>query len=105
MPELAHPWLLLLLLALPPLFWHWHRRRRGALRYSRTAILAGLPTGRAAWMRRATLALRALGCIAAVIALAGPRWPAEGTRIPAEGVSIAVVLDVSASMGEEDFPW
>src|SRR5437764_111130 len=105
MPEFAYPWLLLLLLALPPLFRYWHRHSRGALRYSSVALVAGLPSGRAGWMRHGGLALRALGCVAAVIALAGPRWPDEGTRIPAEGISIAVVLDVSASMGELDFMW
>jgi len=57
------------------------------------------------WMRRGGLVLRGLGAALAVLALAGPRWPDEGTRMPAEGLSIAVVLDVSASMGEEDFPW
>ena len=101
----AHPWLLLLLLVLPPLLWRWQRRSRGALRYSSVALLAGLPAGRAGWTRHLGLALRALGCGLAIIALAGPRWPDEGTRIPAEGISIALVLDVSASMAEPDFTW
>jgi Ca-activated chloride channel homolog len=105
MPELAHPWALLVLLMVPPLLWHWHRRSRGAVRFSSAALLAGLPAGRAVWMRRGGLALRGLGIAAAVVALAGPRWPDPGSRIPAEGVSIAVVLDVSRSMAEEDFPW
>jgi Ca-activated chloride channel family protein len=105
MPEFTHPWLLLLLLAVPPALWYWQRRSRGAMRYSSAALLAGLPAGRATWLRRGGLALRGLGAAAAVVALAGPRWPDEGTRIPAEGLSIAVVLDVSASMAEEDFPW
>jgi Ca-activated chloride channel family protein len=105
MPEFAHPWALLLLLALPPLLWYWHGRSRGAVRFSSAGLLAGLPARRAIWMRRGGLALRGLGLAAAVIALAGPRWPDPGSRIPAEGVSIAVVLDVSRSMAEEDFPW
>ena len=105
MPEFAHPWFLFFLLVLPPLLWHWQRKSRGALRYSSIALVAGLPFGRAAWVRHGGLALRALGCILAVIALAGPRWPEEGTRIPAEGISIVAVLDISASMGEEDFVW
>ncbi len=105
MPEFAQPWILLLLLMVPPALWHWHRRSRGAVRFSSAALVAGLPAGRAAWSRHGGLALRALGLAAAVIALAGPRWPDEGSRIPAEGVSIAVVLDVSRSMAEPDFPW
>jgi Ca-activated chloride channel family protein len=105
MPEFAHPWLLLLLFVLPPLLWHWQRRSRGAVRFSSVPIIAGLPGRRAGWRRFGGPALRAMGCVAVVIALAGPRWPDERTRIPVEGISIAVVLDVSASMGEADFPW
>jgi Ca-activated chloride channel family protein len=105
MPEFTHPWLLLLLPVLTPLLWHWQRRSRGAVRFSSVAILAGLPGWRVGWPRYGGLTLRAIGCAAMVVALAGPRWPDEQTRIPAEGISIAVVLDVSASMGEEDFPW
>jgi Ca-activated chloride channel family protein len=105
MPEFTNAWLLLLLLALPPVFWLWHRRSRGAVRFSSNALVTGLPCARAAWLQYGGLVLRSVGCTAMVVALAGPRWPDERTRIPAEGVSIAVVLDVSASMGEDDFPW
>src|SRR5262249_39036089 len=105
MPEFAHPSLLLLLFALPPFLWLWQRSSRGAIRYSSTALVAALPSGRARWITGGGLALRAIGSAAAIVALAQPRWPDEGTRIPAEGISIAVVLDVSASMAEEDFPW
>jgi Ca-activated chloride channel family protein len=105
MPEFANPWALVLLLLLPPLLWHWRRRSRGAVRFSSAALVTELPARRAVWRRRGGLTLRGLGCAAAVIALAGPRWPDEGSRIPVEGVSIAVVLDVSRSMAEADFPW
>jgi Ca-activated chloride channel family protein len=104
MPEFTHPWLLLLLLLVPPLLWQWRRRSRGAVRFSSAALFVGLPAGRAAWLRRGGLILRGLGAIAAVVALAGPRWPDEGSRIPTEGVSIAAVMDVSRSMAEQDFP-
>src|SRR5205807_1785807 len=50
-------------------------------------------------------ALRAAGIAALVLALAGPRWPDPGTRLPAEGIAVVLVLDVSGSMGERDFPW
>jgi Ca-activated chloride channel homolog len=49
--------------------------------------------------------LRAVGIAALVIALAGPRWPDPGTRLPAEGIAIVMVLDVSGSMAERDFNW
>jgi Ca-activated chloride channel homolog len=105
MPEFTHAWLLLFVPVLAPLFWFWQRRSRGAVRFSSAALVVGLPRARAVWLQHGGLVLRALGCAAMVLALAGPRWPDERTRIPAEGVSIAVVLDVSASMGEEDLSW
>jgi Ca-activated chloride channel family protein len=49
--------------------------------------------------------LRGLGLASLVLALAGPRWPDPGTRLPAEGVAIEFVLDVSGSMAEPDFDW
>jgi Ca-activated chloride channel family protein len=49
--------------------------------------------------------LRAAGILALVVALAGPRWPDPGTRLPAEGIAVVMVLDVSGSMSERDFLW
>lgn len=40
-----------------------------------------------------------------VLALAGPRWPDPGTRLPVEGIAVVMVLDVSGSMAERDFDW
>jgi Ca-activated chloride channel family protein len=37
-----------------------------------------------------------------IVALAGPRWPLP-KRVETEGIAIAMVLDVSVSMGTEDF--
>src|SRR5690242_9373520 len=85
MPDFAHPWLLLLLALAPLAAWAWLRRRRAALRYSDVRLVADLP--------------------ALVVALAGPRWPDPGTRLPAEGIAVVVALDVSGSMAEPDFDW
>jgi Ca-activated chloride channel homolog len=101
----THPWALLLLPLVALALWHFHRRSRGAVRVSSVALFAGLPRGRAPWLRRSGRVLRSAGCVLTVLALAGPRWPDEGSRIPTEGLSIAIVLDVSASMAEQDFPW
>jgi len=49
--------------------------------------------------------LRAAGLGFLVLALAGPRWPDAGSRIPVEGIAIAMVVDVSGSMAEMDFTW
>jgi Ca-activated chloride channel family protein len=105
MPSFANPWALGLLPLVPAVLWLWRRRGRAALRYPDVRVVAGLPRGRAVLARRVGFALRLLTLLALVLALAGPRWPDEGTRIPTEGVSVALVLDVSASMAEKDFRW
>ena len=104
-PDLLHPWALLLLAVLPALAWTWRRRTRSALGFPSVAALALTKTGRARWAERGGTTLRLLGLLLLIIALAGPRWPDEGSRIPTEGISIALVLDASHSMAEEDFLW
>ena len=105
MPSFASPWLLLLLPLAPLACWGWLRRRRSALRFSDVRLVAGLPTGRSQAARFGGATLRAIGIAALVVALAGPRWPDPGTRLPAEGIAIVMVLDVSGSMGERDVRW
>ncbi|MCI0681262.1 MAG: VWA domain-containing protein [Gemmataceae bacterium] len=104
-PSFANPWALVLLVALPALAWLWRRRTRAALTYPAAAGVLALPKGRSRGAERGGLWLRILGLTALVIALAGPRWPDEGSRIPTEGISIAFVLDASHSMSEADFRW
>src|SRR5262249_31245594 len=48
---------------------------------------------------------RGLALTALVIALAGPRVPDQQTRLPTEGIAIAMLVDVSGSMAEKDFDW
>lgn len=105
MPEFAHPWLLLLLPLAPLAAWAWLRRRRTALRFSDVRPTTDLPKGRSRIARIGGALLRSLGIAALVAAIAGPRWPDRGTRLPAEGIAIAMVLDVSGSMAEHDFDW
>src|SRR5205823_984614 len=105
LPEFANPWGLLLLPAAPLAAWRWLRRRRPALRFPGARALAELPAGRARRVRVTGALLRGLGFFALVLALAGPRWPDPGTRLPAEGIAIEFVLDVSGSMAEPDFDW
>jgi Ca-activated chloride channel family protein len=105
LPEFAHPLVLLLMAGVPLLIWRWLRRGRGALRYPSAAALEHLPHGRSNWARRGGAALRAAGLTLLIVALAGPRWPDPGTRIPTEGIAIGILLDVSGSMAETDFTW
>ena len=105
MPSFAHPVVLLLLLLVPPLLWLWRRRGRPTLRFSDIALVADLPRGRSVRALWGGLLLRGLGLAFLIVALAGPRWPDAGTRLPAEGIAITMIVDVSASMNDRDFSW
>lgn len=126
-PHLANPWWLLLLLALPALAWHHHRRHSpGALTYSRlplpistaggaspatggaSSTRGGGPVdparrGRGAWRLHLPFYLRlaALGCLA--VALARPQLGYAWEESLTEGIDIELVLDISGSMAAEDF--
>ena len=101
----SHPRLLLLALLLPPLLWWWVRQRRGSVRHPVASRLAGLPVGRARVAFWGGTALRLLALLSLVVAAAGPRWPDRKTRIITEGTAIVMVVDVSQSMGTDDFYW
>jgi Ca-activated chloride channel family protein len=101
----ADPVFLALLLAVPPLIRWWMRGGRSALRYPDTAWLSELPAGRGLRAVRFGAALRGFALTLLIIALAGPRWPDRGSRIPTEGIAVQMVVDASPSMGERDFDW
>ena len=104
-PHFTYPWFLLLLALLPALVWQFLRRSRGAWQYADARLLPVLPSFRARCAWWGGLLLRVGGIALAIVALAGPRWVDESNRIPTEGISIAMVVDVSVSMGQEDFTW
>jgi Ca-activated chloride channel family protein len=99
----TYPWALTLLAVLPLLAWRQTRQSNGALEVPDRRIYPPPRGGRLWWARRGGPLLRFAGLALAIVALAGPRWPDPASRIPTEGISIAMVVDVSASMGEEDF--
>jgi Ca-activated chloride channel homolog len=105
MPEFAHPLFLLLLPLTPLAAWAWLRKSSRALRWPDIRLLTALPAGRENAARWGGAALRGLGIAALVCALAGPRWPDHGSRLPVEGIAILIALDVSGSMAESDFSW
>jgi Ca-activated chloride channel family protein len=99
LPSLASPGWLLLLLALPLLAWRHHRRPAlGALTYSH---LPGTAAG--AWRLHLPFYVRllALGCL--IAALARPQLGYAWEESLTEGIDIQIVLDISGSMGAEDF--
>ena len=106
-PNLASPWWLLLLLAIPLLAWLHHRRSNpaalGALTYSRLPSGAGKGLWRGAWRLHLPFYARlaALACLA--LALARPQLGYAWEESLTEGIDIEIVLDISGSMGAEDF--
>jgi Ca-activated chloride channel family protein len=98
-PQLASPWWLLLLLLLPLLAWRHHRSwEPGALTYSRMpAVSAG------AWRLHLPFYCRLLALALLVGALARPQLGYAWEETTTEGIDIELVLDISGSMGAEDF--
>jgi Ca-activated chloride channel family protein len=93
-------------LALVPLAaWRFLRQSPGVWRYSDRRLLPADVGFRARWAPRGGLALRVVGLTLLVVALSGPRWVDESSRLPTEGISIAMVVDVSVSMSETDFAY
>ncbi len=92
----------LLILLIIALLWYWRKRQRrpAAIGFSDIGGLASLAKPR----RRMLLpALRLLAAICCVIALARPQWGLELTKVYVKGIAMAMVVDVSSSMGAVDF--
>lgn len=98
-PHLGSPLWLLLLAALPWLVWRHHRRAAwGALTYSR------LPQGTGGGVRlHLPFYLRLLALAFFIFALARPQLGYAWEESLTEGIDIQLVLDISGSMGAEDF--
>ena len=100
----AHPWLLLLLLAVPLLAYL--RGKRGpsaALTYSSTASLREIGKQSATRAGKILRALVLASIAIFVIALARPQLGKSLTQIEASGIDIILALDVSGSMLTKDF--
>lgn len=98
-PTLADPLWLLLLLLLPLLAWRHHRRSSpGALTFSELPAGAG-----GAWRLHLPFYSRLVALALLVLALARPQLGYAWEETSTEGVDIQLVLDVSGSMGAEDF--
>src|SRR6266513_1800473 len=100
----AHPYLLLLLLLLPPLAWLKGKRGRPpAFVYSSVQLVRAILNVTRARSGAFLSALRWLTLALFIIALAQPRLTKSETKITASGVDIAVAIDLSGSMASEDF--
>src|SRR5262249_42962370 len=89
MPSFANPWALLLLLALPAIVWRWRKRNEAALAFPAIKSMIDAPMGRATVARRGSLVLKTAGLSLLVVALAGPPWPHEGSRLPPRRPALA----------------
>ena len=95
--------LFLLLLAVLPLLWWWSRRpagRRPAVMWVRAARWSGMG---AAWPLRAVEALPWIALALALVALARPQQGLRQSEVETRGVDIMLAIDISPSMGAEDF--
>lgn len=92
-------WLLLLL----PAWWIWRRlRRKDAIVFSRTSVLATGPHV-GSWIPKTIVLLRNLALAAFIVALARPRSGAHVETQTSEGINIVLAIDLSSSMLALDF--
>ena len=92
-------WLLLLL----PAWWIWRRlRRKDAIVFSRTAVLATGPHA-GSWIPKAIFLLRNLALASLIVALARPRSGAHVETQTSDGINIVIAIDLSSSMLALDF--
>ena len=92
-------WLLMML----PAWWIWRRmRRKDAIVFSRTSVLATGPRI-GSWIPRAIFLLRNLALASFIVALARPRSGAHVETQTSEGINIVLAIDLSSSMLALDF--
>ncbi|UCC73669.1 MAG: VWA domain-containing protein [Gemmatimonadota bacterium] len=91
-----NPWAFLLLIVFP-LWWLW-RRERGGFRYSRGEVAARAGRGISRWASQVPPLLRGLAVLSLIFALARPQTGVTTEEVEAEGIAIALVMDISSSM-------
>ncbi|HET7460855.1 MAG TPA: VWA domain-containing protein [Longimicrobium sp.] len=101
--ELAHPWALLLLIAVPFWWWRVRRARDAGIVFSRAATVKRLGTRGAAFLGILPEILRTAALVSLILAIAGPRTGARVVEETSQGIDIMIALDVSSSMLAEDF--
>jgi Ca-activated chloride channel family protein len=85
------------LLILFPLWWFW-RRDRGGFRYSRGDVASRAGRRIARWLAALPSVLRGLALLSLIVALARPQTGVTQEEVEAEGIAIALVVDISSSM-------
>jgi Ca-activated chloride channel family protein len=103
--QLAHPYALLLLLAVPLVLYVafvLERRRSSTLLFSRLSPILAVGRGWAARLWFVPKVFRVLGLIALTLALARPQVPGAAQEAEVEGIDIVLTLDISTSMKAHD---
>ncbi len=105
--QFASPFILILLAALPLIWWWTHRQSAGMKPATvRFSSIAAARSGHRSWrmtLRPLLPILRLLAVAAIVIGLARPQLVQAREVIHGEGVDIALALDISGSMASLDF--
>jgi Ca-activated chloride channel family protein len=102
----AYPWVLYLLFLVPLLaVWYTIRgsKNQASITYSSFSLFDKVPSTLRERLRHLPIVLRLLALTALIIALARPQDFSSGQNVTAEGIDIALVLDISGSMLAEDF--
>ena len=102
----AYSWILYFLFIIPLLVgWYiWQgRKKSSAITYSSLKIFKSVPKTFRERLRHLPFILRMIALAFLIIALARPQNFSAGQSINAEGIDIAIVLDISGSMLAEDF--
>lgn len=98
----ARPAVLLLLLAIPLIWFLRTRYPRISARYSDVGPLSDLRLRRR-WVAMVPPTLRTIALVMLILAAAGPRIGQGVLEITSEGIAIVLAIDVSSSMLAEDF--
>lgn len=102
----AYSWILYFLVLIPLLTaWYiWQgRKKHAAITYSSLKSFEKIPATLRERLRHLPFVLRMLALGFLIVALARPQSFSSGQNINAEGIDIAMVLDISGSMMAEDF--
>ncbi|MFP4458193.1 MAG: vWA domain-containing protein [Candidatus Zixiibacteriota bacterium] len=99
-----HPWMLLLLVIIPLVFWFYYKIKSGAsLKFSSLKNLRGIKRSRKAIAASRVPALFFLSLALFIFALARPQSGTTKEKMHTDGVDIAISLDISSSMKSVDF--
>lgn len=102
----AYGWVLYFLILIPLMaVWYWRKEKTilSSLNFPSTGIFKDYKPSWKVRLRFIPVALRLLGLIFLIIALARPQSFSSGENIYSEGIDIAITLDISGSMLAEDF--